>query len=325
MGVVKRRDLVSGLASAALFTTAGCIADGGSPAGAGGPDKTDTPDGEDTPTGETPATDSPTDGPDDGNQSDGGTDDTFEFDPASEDPFESVTLGSREGLDFATMVRPKALAVWNDADAERSLDVAVTRNGESTLDRTVAFPADEWFSVRLAEPADWSVEVALDGDVVWSRSFPPSAFDCNGTTTHVAVGPDGTVETSTLSTALGCHDPVVASTEFERRGSDCGGENRANVTFDDERVTVEGTVRTPTPCYGLELAETAYDAEADELRVVVAVGDSQDGVCTDCVGEVRYRAGVAFEHGYPGTVVIEHESAEETTQVTTARPYGGSA
>jgi len=291
---MNRRRLLSAIGGLGVAASAGCLGAGGD---AGDPDG-DTPD--DTPT-EVPAGDNPS------------------FNPGSDEPAWSRTIGDRDAVAFPESNRPIEAVVWNDGP-ERDVRVVVGCACEPLLDETVTLPADAFLSLTFAEPGAYEFRLAVgNGDLRPVTAYDCGAFDCNDTTTTVQVTADGTVRTETLSTAVACPGPTVADVAFEQAAQgECGSEDAASVGTEGQSVVVNGRVVTPVPCYDLALVRAGYDGDADRLDVDVEADERQDGVCTECVGEVPYEARVAFEHGFPGTVRVRHRRDGEWTVVTTA-------
>jgi len=283
---MNRRDLLRSLGAAGVLAFAGCTADAGD-AGDRDDTTTHTPDGDDEP------------------------DDSFERLDRGADPVESFVVGDREGVPFPDDNGPHHLHVYNDADRARTMTLSLRRDGETALDRTVSVPGGRRVDVTLNEPAAYRLAIDLDGE--GSVTGAPvdvkrSRFDCNGSWTAAAVGPEGTVETRTMSTLVACPDPAVADAAVEHEDGSCGDTDRADVAFADEQVRVSGSHRTPTPCHALTLSAAEMrgdEAEGQTLVVTVGTTDRQ-GACVECVGTIPYEATVELEHGYPSTVRVVH-------------------
>ena len=261
-------------------------------------------------------------------------------------PFREISLGSRDAVAFPKNNRPRTLRVWNAAAETRTIDLRIARGADRLFDEAVEFAPDAYLTVTLAEPADYSVSVGVSGDsgdsgnescdsgtstsagtsgdagaTAEATAFPVprSAFDCNTATIDVGVMPDGRIETLEAATTMGCPSPSVAETAFSAEQGNCGTEDSASVTFDRERVSVEGAVRTPTPQWTLELAAAEYDADANRLAVRVRATKSETaGPGVQCVAEVPYEATVGFESGLPSEVVVVHEANGEAVEVARA-------
>jgi hypothetical protein len=101
----------------------------------------------------------------------------------------------------------------------------------------------------------------------------------------------------------------------------------ATVVFDDRggradpsTVVVEGRIIGTEGCSTAVLDAATYDAAADELRVNVATRRATDAgdVCTQPLMEIDYTAGIEFDGGLPGTVVVVHHVQSGSETVTTA-------
>ncbi|WP_232687125.1 hypothetical protein [Halobacterium zhouii] len=117
--------------------------------------------------------------------------------------------------------------------------------------------------------------------------------------------------------------PAVERTGFELRRADCGMvRERASVSADEEAlaVTVEGTTSAPNACYSARLADATYNADSNELRVVVETYDASDGgACTQCITELDYATTITLTGGLPASVVVVHWSrGEERTVASTS-------
>ena len=288
---MNRRSLLGALTAAAGGSAlAGCLTD--SP----GAD-----DGDATTTTTSTATDDDTTTSDDPTTPDGST-----STPA--DPFRTLTVGDPDAVAFPDTHRPHVVDVANDADAEREIGVRVETADRST-GGSVAFPAGGVYRLRLVEPLAHEVVVTPpDGEA--SRIRVPGRYvDCNDSRTTVTVGPDGRVRHETVSTEVECPPPAVVGRSFAAEDGQCAGDDAgtAAVAFAGESVTVTGSLRTPTPCYGAALDGATPEAEGTVLRVAVGATPPPAGTaCVECVGRVGYEARVDFEHDYPDEVVVEH-------------------
>ncbi|WP_135852687.1 hypothetical protein [Halorussus salinus] len=235
-----------------------------------------------------------------------------------DEPFETVAVGDRESVPFPDNNRAYGVRVWNAADEARRIDLQVSTGADILVDRTAEFAADAYLELALNEPADYSVSVGLaDADDETTFEIERSRFDCNQSGTDVGVTADGRVETMSMSTAMGCPGPRVADSDLSVGEGECGKTHSASVAFEAEEAAVEGAVRTPTPRSDLELAAASYDRETGTLTVrVVEKEPDESGVGTQCIGEVPYEATVTFDNALPETVVVVHESMDETVEVT---------
>jgi hypothetical protein len=324
---MKRRTLLRA-AGAALGTgtLAGCLADDGGTGGPGGDGDaggTD-PSGTETPS---PGTDTPTDTTDTADEGSGhegtaGDPEQFAFDPEPDDPFQSETIGSRDAVENPDDNRPHGVAVWNAADRERSIGVAVRRGSATVFDRTLTFPADGYLSLTLAEPADYTVSLRAGDEHLEDVDVGRSWFDCNSSSTQIGVLGDGEVRSTTVSTMVACDaDGVSGSTTFESGEGSCAGTTSATeaaVSFGDDQLAVDGTIRASDPCHRAVLADVSESDDAVTLTVGVESASEGTTACVDCVGAVDYRATMTYGVTPPSEVTVVHESRGETSTVTVA-------
>lgn len=325
---MKRRTLLRA-AGAALSTgaLAGCLADDGGTGGPGGDgdaDGTDPSGTETTPGG----TDTPTDTPDDGSGREETARDTeqdpeqFAFDPGPDDPFAGETIGSRDGVENPDDNRPHGVSVWNAADRERSLTVAVRRGSATVFERTLTFPADGYLSLTLAEPATYTVSLHAGDRHLGDVDVGQSWFDCNSSATQIGVLADGEVRSTSVSTMVACDvGNGVSESTFESSEGSCAGtgdEGRASVSFGDDQVVVEGTLRASNPCHRAVLRDISESEDAVTLTVGVEPTNEGTTACVDCVGAVGYRGTMTYGVTPPAQVTVVHESMGETSTVTVA-------
>jgi len=301
---MQRRQVLAALGTSAALATAGCLS--GGPGGDGGNSETTT-------TTDEPTTDEPTNTT---------TPEEPEWNPGPEEPFETITAGTREGVAFPDNNRAHDVKVWNQADSARQFTLQVRTPEADRLETSVEFPADGWLRLVLNVPASYTLSITVDGTEAGEVSVGRSTFDCNDSSTNVIVTPEAEVHSRTFSTLMGCPGPSVADQSFSIEQGSCDMTDEARIDFADEVVEVSGRVKTPNPCYGLELASVELlDAEANEdgtddvLEVVVAATEQQSDMCTQCVGSVPYTATVTMEHEYPSNVRVIHESMGERRTV----------
>ncbi|AUG48916.1 hypothetical protein BVU17_13420 [Haloarcula taiwanensis] len=94
----------------------------------------------------------------------------------------------------------------------------------------------------------------------------------------------------------------------------------ATVTFDGDRVVVEGTIWGADGCKTADLTDATYDSGSNELSIGVGPTEMTDAgdMCTQAIMEIDYRATVTFANGLPGTVVVSHDTGDGQSTVTTA-------
>jgi hypothetical protein len=247
------------------------------------------------------------------------SDDDFRFDPATEEPFERIEVGSRENVLVPDDNLPHSVSVWNAADTERDIGVHLAADREMVRDRTVTVPADEFLTLRLLEPADYELALSLDGEQVGSLSVGTGYFDCNNSTTSVGVFPDGRIEHSTLTTLVACGEPNVADHAFTVTGATCGSGDEGSLSVEEETVTLDGAIGAPNPCHGATLSvgevERAEGGEVESLTLVVTTTEPEAEFCEQCLGEVSYEGTVTFEGAVPPTVRLVHGTGEDATEV----------
>lgn len=137
-----------------------------------------------------------------------------------------------------------------------------------------------------------------------------AAAGCTGT-------PGGSGDGATGTTT---QRPRVAGTSFEVTSTGCGRlKETATVSVGDSGISVTGTTSETSGCYTAELDSATYDADGDELRVVVVAVEREDAdACVQCLTEIDYAASVEVDGGLPGTVVVVHRSRGEERTVATA-------
>jgi hypothetical protein len=237
-----------------------------------------------------------------------------------EEPFQTISVGSRDDISFPDNNRPREIRVWNAAEKARKISLQISRDAEIVVDRSIEFEADAYLAVTLNDPANYRTTVNLAQRDAEDTIFEVSraSFDCNSAGTDVGVMAEGRIKTISMSTAMGCPGPEVADSgpHLSVGQGTCGKQHSASVTFEDEAVRVDGVVRASTPNYDLALAGAGYERETGALTVrVQATEGDDDSMGVQCVGEVPYEATVGFDHGLPREVVVIHESMDDPVEV----------
>ncbi len=259
------------------------------------------------------------------------TDSTTTTPDRPDEPFETMQVGSRDGVLDPENNEPHAVTVTNAADEPRTMEVHVRRSDDSSTSerRSWEFPAHGWVRLKLLRPAEHQVSVAVDGETVGTVDVDRSYFDCNSSTTNVTVTADGDVESEMISTAMGC-PTSVRDGEIRVTDSQCASESdaeEATPTFEESSVGISGSIRVSSPDYGLEIAgvEWSHETEKAALTVTVAATEpDEDAGGVQCVGMLDYEATLALD-GIPDRVTVEHRSMGETKAVSTAGHGSSSA
>lgn len=241
-----------------------------------------------------------------------------------ENAFETMQVGSRDGVLDPENNRAHAVRVTNAADEPRTIGVQVRASGGNPLVESDSWelPAQAWTHVDLLTPAEYTVVVSLDGEEAGRVAVERSWFDCNASTTNVTVTADGDVESETISTTMGC-GPSVRGRSLRIADTGCwtdGETESASVTFGDGALDVTGTVRVPSPDYGLAVAGVEWDLVDGPSTLAVTVATTEAGQVgggVQCVGAIDYEATLAVDGGLPERVVVRHRSGDGPRDVAT--------
>jgi len=321
---MKRRTLLRTVGAAVgAGALAGCVADDGATPGGGGsdPDDTETVDPTAEPTRDDPTTSRP-EGSTRERATGPTTPDEAVFGTDADEPFESITVGSRDGVENPDDNRPHGVNVWNAAEEDRTLTIAVRRGSATVLEETITFPGDGYLSMTLAEPGDYRIPIREDGEELGVVTVSRGRFDCNSSATNVDVPPDGEIRATVISTMVACRTTGPSDPTFESAEGTCtsdapGDGERAAVSFDDG-VSIEGAILAPNPCHRATLV--GVTETDDSLTVTVGVEDAreEDTACVECVGSVGYTA--TFDPGIapPEQVIVVHDNHQGETTVATA-------
>ncbi|WP_363467690.1 hypothetical protein [Halogeometricum borinquense] len=129
-----------------------------------------------------------------------------------------------------------------------------------------------------------------------------------GEETNTTAGEEETMNGTDEHTDGGGGTPAVHDTSLS--ALDSCPEVALNV--DDDTVVCRGCVRGKNACTIAVLDEATYDADADELRVVVATEeDREEGtMCAQVIQELGYEVSVTFDGGLPGTVTLVEDDVD---------------
>jgi hypothetical protein len=109
---------------------------------------------------------------------------------------------------------PHDVTLWNDANTTRTitLNISAPVREETILQQSYTLQAGEEIHGVFREPAYYTLQ-GIVGDDGSEFTVTIDHFDtCNHYGTGVSINPDGEVETSMLSTAVGCPDEVTFPT-----------------------------------------------------------------------------------------------------------------
>lgn len=110
-----------------------------------------------------------------------------------------------------------------------------------------------------------------------------------------------------------CGPAEVTDSSIRTTATGCGSQDtdEVSVSLDGATLAIEGAVWASNPCH--EAVLTAADVRDGELSVGVGV-ESTDQICTECIGEIEYRATVEVSDVYAlDSVRVDHGDAGEHT------------
>ena len=138
---------------------------------------------------------------------------------------------------------------------------------------------------------------------------------CGGLAGCVGSGPgspgDGSTDPPTTD-GDGGSSPAL-ETSFAVSGTRCGNQvDEASVSFDDGKVTVEGTTWGNDACYTGRLDSATLDGGTLTVRVVAERPRGEDVGCAQCISEIDYRATIGTPSP-PTKVVVVHRGETVAT------------
>lgn len=101
------------------------------------------------------------------------------------------------------------------------------------------------------------------------------------------------------------------SAEAETLSSDCLSNQTQGISKTEEidgGLRFQGTMQTPNPCYNVTVSEVQKNSSTYTVNLV---GESQEGMCVQCVGSVNYE--VTFKAEEPGQIKVLHDGEEVET------------
>lgn len=122
----------------------------------------------------------------------------------SGETYKDIDLGSRDGVDDA--YGPHSVLVVNEAGVDE-VDFGVIDVVENVIihHETYAIPEGEKLVATLLEPSKYVLNVYVpEWEGKHSLRVPCSFFDCNGSSTRIGIFADGRINSSGLSTLIGC-------------------------------------------------------------------------------------------------------------------------
>lgn len=135
------------------------------------------------------------------------------LDPTS--TYRTLEIGDPSDVENPHDVRPHELYVSNRGDSPRDVGMRITvrRNGsdvvETILEDAFEIPADAALRIVVREPASYTIGVSpATADGPGRIAIPREAFDCNRHTYWVVVSPNGEIDVTEFSTAVGCVEPT---------------------------------------------------------------------------------------------------------------------
>ncbi|MFC4357846.1 hypothetical protein ACFO0N_07780 [Halobium salinum] len=114
----------------------------------------------------------------------------------------SLAVTGPDSRDLLDGNPPHSLWVVNATDRPRDVSFRLSTRGEPVVERTATFPSGGRAFLELRAPASYEVAVESAGNAL-REAIDESWFDCNRSSSTVAVGPDD-VEMESVSTMLEC-------------------------------------------------------------------------------------------------------------------------
>lgn len=133
----------------------------------------------------------------------GGGDSPHDFpggDPTNQTRFANLSVGNESDLPEGDAHHE--YRVWNNAPADRRIEITVWRDQTVIRNESVRFPAGGVLMLTIYDPGAYRVVVAPADDRRLVTA--PQAFDCNHRSWEIAVHPDGTIDSRVLQTLIAC-------------------------------------------------------------------------------------------------------------------------
>lgn len=122
----------------------------------------------------------------------------------AEGTFESIEIGSREGVDAA--FEPHLVSIWNNGDVPE-IELRVIDYGPTAIvhENVHAIPDDTILDVTLLEPSLYLVEVTVPAlGAETTLRVDCRLFDCNNSATTIEVRANGALPSRMGTTSIGC-------------------------------------------------------------------------------------------------------------------------
>jgi hypothetical protein len=105
------------------------------------------------------------------------------------------------------------ITIWNDAGTARAIRTTVSKHGGGSVFReTYRLEPDAYVEIEVTETGTYTLGVGVSGDKPVTVDF--TVDTCNSLGINVAIRGNGTVESTQISTAVGC--PMVTTTDTTR-------------------------------------------------------------------------------------------------------------
>lgn len=109
-------------------------------------------------------------------------------------------------------LRPHSLKVWNDASISQTIQVIITTEKETVLDKAYDIPADTAVTVVLRDPAEYTA-VLQSEETETSIKIEEKWFDCNYSSTNVVLTANRQFRSEFVTTWLECGSSVTMPDE----------------------------------------------------------------------------------------------------------------
>lgn len=158
-----------------------------------------------------------------------------------------------------------------------------------------------------------SIAIGIQGSIAGClRSLdsgqPESSPDTQETTTRTR----SATQSSTTSPKTQTEQSKMIDSEIKTTQAECKGgdqEDSITVSIEEETVSIEGVMITPTPCY--EASIRSVKISNSELLVEIN-SDELEGACTQCIGAVSYRCTITVNSTDGiSTVTVKHGEGDD--------------